>query len=345
MLAVGLGQPAQAAGSKAAQGYNMVPAVNYAHLNRGINVDNIGMVTRYATYSSSDLATLQQIGINFVRMPIDVSCVLVGVPMDYKSGVSAAADVAKCVANLDFYIPQFEAAGFSVILSTFMGVSDVALGVPASNDILTRANVFLASRYAPQYDPSRLYLEPYNEPRYAAADWNNFVPQVIAAIRAYAPLNTIMIGPIQFNKPADLAYLNVAADKNVIYVMHEYSPSTLTSEGAGAHVNPAYLYPKPVASTDNTEWTTARLKADLQTGIDWAAAHKVHIILEEFGSTSLSDPTSRDNWIAAVKGFAVSNGVPWCFWAFDGRLYGLKPHPFGFDPELVKLLSTTSTTP
>lgn len=316
-----------------------VPASRLALLARGINADNIVNNSRIVTYDATDIAQLQAMGFTYVRIPIDPSYMLTGVPVDGQKLPSSAARVAQALTRLDQAVATFVQAGLSVTLCIQPQSSVLALTYDQSQDIISRSLDVVASRYAPQYTPDQVFFETLNEPHYDTTTWNTFAPQLVAIIRKSAPVHTVIVPPAASDIPTNFQYLNVLPDQNIVYTMHVYQPVQISSQGVIVTALPNYRFPKPVGSTDTTEWTNAKVAVYMNTGISWAAQKQVPLIMNEFGATSVADPTSRANWIKLVRLTAEKNGIGWAWWSFDGRLYGLRPQAGNFDPVLVQLLS------
>ncbi len=316
-----------------------VPASRLALLARGVNADNIVNNSRIVTYDATDIAQLQAMGFTYVRIPIDPSYMLAGVPVDGQKLPSSAGRVAQALTRLDQAVATFVQAGLSVTLCIQPQSSVLKLTYPQSQDIISRSLDVVASRYATQYTPDQVFFETLNEPHYDTTTWNTFAPQLVATIRKSAPNHTIIVPPAASDIPTNFKYLNVLPDQNIVYTMHVYQPVQISSQGVIVTALPNYRFPKPIGSTDTTEWTNAKVSMYMNTGINWATQKQVPLIMNEFGSTSVADPTSRANWIKLVRLTAEKNGIGWAWWSFDGRLYGLRPQAGAFDSALVQLLS------
>ncbi len=316
-----------------------VPASRLALLARGVNADNIVNNSRIVTYDATDIAQLQTMGFTYVRIPIDPSYMVTGAPVDGQKLPSSAGRVAQALTRLDQAVASFTQAGLSVTLCIQPQSTVLSLPYAQSQDIISRAVDVIASRYASQYTPDQVFFETLNEPHYDTTTWNTFAPQLVAIIRKSAPNHTVIVPPAASDIPTNFQYLTVLPDQNIIYTMHVYQPVQITSQGALITPLPNYRFPKPLGSPDHTEWTNAKLSMYMNTGINWATQKQVPLIMNEFGATSMADPTSRANWIKLVRLTAEKNGIGWAWWSFDGRLFGLRPQAGAFDPALVQMLS------
>jgi endoglucanase len=338
-LATGAALLMSIAGGGQACSATQVSAARLTLLAKGINVGAISTDSVMSTYTPDDLAQLHAMGFTNVRMPIDPSWVLAGVPINPKSGASNDAHVALGLSQLDQNISTFVQAGFAVTLCIHPETSVVALPYSQSEDIILRAVDVLVKRYAAHFTPDQMFFEALNEPHYDPVTWNTLGPQIVAVIRNSAPAHTIIYPPSWNDIPTNFQYMTMPNDMNIIYTMHVYQPSKLTMQGSIGPLLPNYLFPRPAGTVvDPTEWTYVKLSTYMRPAIDWAARKNVPLIMNEFGATSGSDRTSRLNWIRFARQYAETNHVGWTWWDFHGNLFGLKPRGGAWDQDLVKAL-------
>ncbi len=320
---------------------SQVPVNRLALLSRGINADNIVNNSRLAEYTSADLFKLRSMGINNIRIPIDPSYIIVGVPIDGQTAPSDAPRVALGIDRLSQYVQFFVQGGFAVTLVIQPQKSFYNLSDAASESIILQGINLLTQQFANKYTPNQIFFEALNEPHYDTATWNSFAPQIVAAIRTNAPAHTIIVPPASWDLVDNFASLKLINDTNVIYTMHIYAPAMLTLQGTvNAIPLPNYRFPKPPGVINPTEWSYKRLDQYMHVGIDWAAANNVPLIMNEFGATSVSNRMSRLKWINFVRRTAQQNHVGWAYWSFDGKLFGLRPHGLKWDPALLALLAS-----
>ena len=316
-----------------------VPASRLQSLSRGINADNVVNNTRMAIYDDGDLKKLRSMGFTNIRVPIDPSFILAGVPVERMGLMSDGERVALGLGRLDEHMEKFIRTGFTVTLVVQPMKSFMNLPTEQSEDLILKANEVLTRRYAQKYSPEQLFFEAVNEPHYDNATWNEFAPRVVAGIRANAPKHTIIVPPAWWDLAQNFKDLTPIPDPNIVYTMHVYQPGGVTQQGAGGGHHPEYRFPKRPDSADNTEWTEQRLDAYLRVGVDWAASNHVPLIMNEFGATNVSDRDSRLAWVKFMLEEADRYHYGWAWWAYDGRLFGLNPHGKGYDADLQRLLS------
>jgi endoglucanase len=316
-----------------------VPAARLALLSRGINADNLVNNIRLANYDDVAIAKLTSMGFTYVRIPIDPSWIIQGAPVDYQKTLSSATRAAQGLARLDQYVAKFISAGLAVDLCIQPQKKLMNASVTQSEDIIRKSVAVIAKRYAGKYSPNQLFFEELNEPHYTWQVWNQLQPQLLSIIRQSAPQHTVIIPSAWNDLPQNFKYLVKPNDLNVVYTMHIYQPAKLTEQGSLLLPLPNYRFPRPLWSTDPSEWTYTKLHDYIQPAINWAKANNVPLTMTEFGAATPSDRTSRLKWISYVRQTAESNHIGWSWWSFDGALFGLRPLGGAFNPDLVQLLS------
>jgi endoglucanase len=67
-----------------------------------------------------------------------------------------------------------------------------------------------------------------------------------------------------------------------------------------------------------SDWTAARIAADIATLAGWARTHGTPALLGEFGVLDFAvDAASRARWVRAVREAAGANGIGWTYWEAD----------------------------
>ena len=181
------------------------------------------------------------------------------------------------------------------------------------------------------------------------AKWNDFADRMIRAIREQNPTRPIVVGPVGWNNPPNLATLKVWDDPNVIYTFHMYEPFEFTHQRGVLQAGPLFYnrtleYPTfdvaryrgyhelhgntnsyPKARAVDAAVLAERLKGAL----DFQAAHPDKVLwLGEFGTIRHAPAKSRVNWMSDVIGFARKHGIPYCVWNYlstpnDGNRFSL----------------------
>ena len=303
-------------------------------LDHGINMPNLLQETnRFNSFQPEDLNKLRAMGITNVRIPVEIGFILPGFNAPGLKQPSTQNDCDHALTRLDAYVETFVKGGFPVTLALFMNEQYKKLNVAELRALMPQAMNALTSRYASKYNPDQLFFD-VNEPYFDAAVWNAIAPALVEAIRKNAPNHTILIEPCH-SETNYIAELTPLADSNIIYAMHIYYPSDFTLQGQPGKgpANPDLRFP-------NAKETEQKLETWMRRGIDWASSNKVPLVMNEFGCSNAADPQSRLIWVKTVRSLAEKYKIPWSYWSFSGKLFGLKPSlTSDYDPGLVEALS------
>ena len=289
------------------------------YLSHGLNVDTITSSSP-SGYPEANLQQLSALGITNIRVPVLVGMIVAGTPLD-SGGVTTQPVVDAAMAKLDGLVASFLNHGFSVTLCVFTTKGMQALPVQQSAPFLIQGNRMLAARYGP-VSADRIFLEVLNEPHMDVNTWNTLAPQLVTAARQSAPGNTIIVDSAWNAIPTNLPFLNPISDSNVIYNMHVYQPSNLTTQGSLTPIDPLYLFPKPVGAVGPPgsevakEWTAQKLSSYVMAGITWSRQHKLPLTMNEFGISKYCDPQSEINWLSFMRQITDANSIPWAFWGY-----------------------------
>jgi len=311
-----------------------VPPGRVQLLDHGINMPNLlNETNKFNSFRPEDLKKLKSLGIANVRVPVEIGFILPGFKAPGLKAPSTQNDCDHALASLDTFVENFVKGGFPVTLTLFMHEQYKQLEVEQAKALLLQAMNVLTTRYAHKYNPDQLFFD-VNEPFFDAEVWNAFTPVLVENIRKNAPNHTILIEPAHCETNF-IAQLKPLADSNIIYAMHIYFPSDFTLQGQPGmgKVNPDLRFPNP-------KQTEQKLEAWMRKGVDWAAANKVPLIMNEFGCSNSADPQSRLLWVKTVRGLAEKYKLPWSYWSFAGKQFGLKPSLTSeYDPSLVEALA------
>lgn len=208
----------------------------------------------------------------------------------------------------------------------------------------------LAAAVAP-LDPERVFLEILNEPCINdAARWNDLQNTAAAAIRAEAPLNTLVISGDRCSPVPELLKLTPPDDGNVIANFHLYDPIAFTHQGASwsppwALLTKGLTYPADPAFTQefmrgitdpdalrhlreytDIGWSAAAYEAFVQPAVVWAERHGLPLTCNEFGVyREFSPRASRLAWLRDVSGVLADKGIGWTMWDYSGG-FAVAPH-------------------
>ncbi len=316
------------------------------HLRHGINASE--WFAQSADYSAAhtdrytdaqDIALMAKLGFDHVRLSIDADAL----DQAFSGRGKSSADF---LPRLDRAVDAILANGLAIEIDVHP--SDAyKQQLRSGDDQVERFTALwrkLAAHYADR-DPERVFFEILNEPEVDDAyRWAGIQARVAVAIRQVAPRNTLIATGANYSSARDLLRLEPLADGNVIYNFHFYQPHEFTHQGATWGVpwwRETHSIPYPSTTegmqallaevpdaVDRSDlennyfldgWNAQRIKAIVDEAADWARAHRVPLICNEFGVfREHSDPVSRANWIRDTRTALEADGIGWAMWDYRG---------------------------
>jgi len=320
------------------------------HLRHGINASE--WFAQSGDYSAShtdrytdaeDIALMARLGFDHVRLSIDAGAL----EKDPRADDGLNGDF---VARLDRAVDTILADGLAVEID--LHPSDEFKQQLRNGDAGVERFTALWRKLAAHYanrDPERVFFEILNEPEVSDAyRWAGIQAHVAEAIRQVAPHHTLIATGANYSSLRDLLKLEPLADGNVIYTFHFYEPHEFTHQGASwgvawwksTHAIP-YPAPNPVSpaamqalleevpdAADRSElenyfldgWNARHIRALIDEAADWARAHHVPLLCNEFGAyRAYADPVSRANWIRDTRTALEAGGIGWAMWDYRGE--------------------------
>ena len=195
-----------------------------------------------------------------------------------------------------------------------------------------------------RYPADRVFAELLNEPDLEADRWQIEVEELAAAVRQWLPRNTIIVGPVNWQRADSLPSFRPLDDLNVVYAIHFYDPMAFTHQGHWDPNEPLHNIrglPYPVRADDprvqnlrkqllDENKTPARELLDRAiaasadgNGIDkwlepaaaWQQRFSRPIIINEFGVLKAgTPPESRRRWLSSVVTYAKKHCWAWAHW-------------------------------
>ncbi len=333
----------------AAEGVEGVPDARFERLARGINLpfwfwyapDTPEAID--GRFSDDDFALIRDLGLTFVRVPVDLEFV-----MD-----AGAPDLLRPegLAHLDRGLDRLLAHDLAVVIdlhSTSLEDSDASnysgrLEDPAFVETFIAFWRAFAAHLSAR-DPERVFLEPMNEPVfYDNPDaWPPIQARVLAAIRAAAPDHTLIATGARWSNLDTLTALEPLDDPNIIYNFHFYEPFYFTHQGAewsSDDVKPmrGVPYPSSPAAVEpaitrqrdlqvqallrqygEERWDAGDIARRIGQAAGWAARHRVRLMCNEFGVYSkYAPPVDRARWIEDVRTALERHAIAWAMWEYD----------------------------
>ena len=190
------------------------------------------------------------------------------------------------------------------------------------------------------YSNDSVAYEFMNEP---VADeheqWNQLVAKVHAALRKVEPQRTLVIGSNKWQGYETMKYLRVPEnDKNIILSFHYYNPMLLTHYGAwwtplgqykGKVNYPGILVSKedyeaapdslrPLLEPFTTqEWNVEKIKADFKDAIEVAKKNNLQLFCGEWGVYEPVDRELAYKWTKDMLSVFDEFDIAWTTWCYD----------------------------
>ena len=314
-----------------------VPAETIAALAKGFNLagwtDDPDMIAKV----SKTLRDLRKSGMTHIRLPVPAENVM--------SIYSSAVDRGAKLAALDRALKDLTTMGFVVSVDVHPGdafnqmhkkAPEVAMGQ------LQDAWRALAPVIA-RYPAKMVYAELLNEPDVSAEIWQTQAEQLARFVRELLPDTTIIVGPVNWQRPDSLEGFRALEDLNVVYAIHFYDPMAFTHQGhwdANDPLSDIRGLPFPIVATEkavvaldaqlSAAHNTAALQilreatihgagdivsTNLEPAIRWQQQNRRPIIINEFGVLKAHAPRdSRLRWLRSVVEHAEQHCWGWAHW-------------------------------
>jgi hypothetical protein len=315
-----------------------------AHLRRGINLSmwyaqaNDYSAHRLTTYTTvDDFKLVKSLGFDHARLSINPEPLML-------DGKPDALD-PEAIARLDVTVEEITATGLVVILDIHPDmpyVEALGQGNDAPAKLLTFWKTF-ATHFA-NTDPKRVYFEVLNEPHMEDSfRWAGIQSRAVAAIRAIAPMHTIIATGNHWGGVDGLLELEPVRDSNVIYSFHDYDPMTFTHQGAGWSTpylktlrgvpypsTPENVAPlmgleaddrgkREITKYGDEHWGSARVDKEIASAADWGIQHKVPVWCGEFGVyKTYAEPAARAAWLHDMRVAFQAHHIGWSMWDYQG---------------------------
>lgn len=317
----------------------------YARLTRGVNLT--GWFSEGGDFSRTpigapDMQIIASGGLRHVRLPVDPRWLL--------PHYTRAPAIQQTLADLDGAIGLLLGHDIAVVLELHAWPeyeTDLLAGPDRVAELIGLWRD-LATRYAAS-DPERVFFEIMNEPdfRFTPESWRAIQTQALHAIRAAAPSHTVLVTSPPASSREALVAMPLVDDPNVVYVFHFYDPFVFTQQGATwtsldwiaalrGVPYPAYLASAMVGSIPDAagraqvqqyigeRWDAGKIDEAIGSVANWARAHGVRAVMNEFGVYKRSAPSdSRLRWLRDVRAAAERHGIGWTMWDYLADGFGL----------------------
>jgi len=325
------------------------PDARLAVLARGVNITNW---FRYpastdparldAYLSDSAIAGLRAAGFTFVRLALDPA-------------LATSPSLPRAVARL-------RKAGLGVVVALFP--TAWSLETSAADQSALRATWAALAPILRGIDPTSIFPELVNEPVFWQAQpaWAALQTDLLGRIRAAWPEATVVLTGAIWGGIDGLLALQPPADPNVVFSLHFYEPTVLTTLGAfeptldhkalaalpfpalsACVIPPTDARTKAVAAYYCAQgWNPAMLAARVGQAAAWARKYNAALLAGEFGATVQLNTPSRLAWLTAARQAFDAQKIAWALWGLEDIMGFNLPRPppaySVLDPAILRAL-------
>jgi endoglucanase len=289
-----------------------------------------------------DFERLEQLGFDFVRIPIDE------VQFWDEEGNKLPEAWELLTQALDWSVKHHLRAIVDLHIIRSHYFNAVNEGGKDANTLFTSEKAqqdlinlwYQLSEVLKGYSNDSVAYEFMNEPVAEKHEqWNQLVAKVHAALRKVEPQRTLVIGSNLWQGYQTIKYLRIPEnDKNIVISFHYYNPMILTHYGAwwtplgkykGKVNYPGILISKEdfEAAPDSIkpelepyltqEWNIDKIRADFKDAIEAAKKYNVQLFCGEWG---VYEPVDRDLAYAWTKDMLTvfdEFNIAWTTWCYD----------------------------
>jgi endoglucanase len=339
-----------------------VPASVVEALSRGFNLDGWFNEKESAPPSIELLRQLRTAGMSHVRLPVPAERVM--------PRFASKADREERLREIDHALSELISLGYHVSLDLHPGDQFNRLhrqDRDASMQEMKDSWTDLA-RIMRHHPADRIFAELLNEPDLDADRWQKEAEELAGVVRQLLPRNTIIVGPVNWQRADSLPSLRPLNDLNVVYAIHMYDPMAFTHQGHWLPEEPLSSIrglPYPIRADDprvqklrqqllQEQKTQALAALDqaivassdangvvkwLEPAAAWQRRFSRPIIINEFGVLKSQAPReSRLRWLSAVIAYATQHCWGWAHWEL-AQGFGLVDDETGrADPGVMRAL-------
>ena len=329
-------------------GENNENNVNNFRIKRGTNLSHWLSQSeergegRKAHIQEDDFERLEQLGFDFVRIPID----------EVQFWDEEGNKLDEAWELLDNALKLARKHNLRAIIDLHIIRSHY---FNAANEGGADANTLFTSEEAQQglinlwyqlsdafkeYDNDWVAYEFMNEPVAEEHEqWNQLVAKVHKALREREPQRTLVVGSNRWQGYETMKYLKVPeGDKNIILSFHYYNPMLLTHYGApwtpvGQYKGKVSYPGKLITQADydaapdsvkphieqylTQEWNIDKIRADFKDAIDVAAKYGLQLFCGEWGVYEPVDRELAYKWTKDMLAVFDEFNIAWTTWCYD----------------------------
>ena len=355
------------------QTQNEAGQVNNFRIKRGTNVSHWLSQSeqrgeaRRLHIQEDDFARLEELGFDFVRIPIDEvqfwdeqgnklpeAWDLLNNALDWakKHNLRAIVDLHIIRSHYFNAVNEEDQAANTLFTSEESQEGLLNLWRQLSEFLKDRSNDWVA------YEFMNEPVAPEHE------QWNQLVAKVHKALRELEPQRTLVIGSNMWQGHETMKFLKVPeGDKNIILSFHYYNPMILTHYGAWWTPIGKYTgkvnYPGVLVSKEDYEaapdsvkqvidennfttqvWDIDKIRADFKDAIAAAKKYDLQLFCGEWGVYEPVDRELAYKWTKDMLTVFNENDIAWTTWCYDADFgfWDQQKHDFK-DKGLVDLLT------
>ncbi len=333
-----------------------VPAERINGLARGFNAD--GWINGAQSAPPSGLLLqLRKQGMTHVRLPVPAEQIMPWFASsdDRNARLDAVNAAIKTLVSLGYHVsidlhagPSFNRLHREAPVAAMRAMKD------AWRDL---------AQVMQPHPADRVFAELLNEPDVDAALWQREAEELAAFVRELLPRTTLIVGPVNWQRPDSLPGFRPLSDLNVVYAIHFYDPMVFTHQAHWDAKDPLHDIsglPYPLRADDPEVERLRRQLADggnakalamlneavpderidkwLEPAVAWQQQFSRPIIINEFGVLKAGAPReSRLRWLSSVVSFAQAHCWGWTHWELS-QGFGLLDRSGQIDAGALKAL-------
>jgi len=333
-----------------------VPAERINGLARGFNAD--GWINGAQSAPPSGLLLqLRKQGMTHVRLPVPAEQIMPWFASsdDRNARLDAVNAAIKTLVSLGYHVsidlhagPSFNRLHREAPVAAMRAMKD------AWRDL---------AQVMQRHPADRVFAELLNEPDVDAALWQREAEELAAFVRELLPRTTLIVGPVNWQRPDSLPGFRPLSDRNVVYAIHFYDPMVFTHQAHWDAKDPLHDIsglPYPLRADDPEVERLRRQLADggnakalamlneavpderidkwLEPAVAWQQQFSRPIIINEFGVLKAGAPReSRLRWLSSVVSFAQAHCWGWTHWELS-QGFGLLDRSGQIDAGALKAL-------
>jgi endoglucanase len=310
-----------------------VPTGRISALARGFNAD--GWVNGKGSPPSPGLLLqLREEGMTHVRLPVPAESIM-------QRFTSNAGQKTRLEA-VDDAITTLVSLGYAVSIDLHAGEKFNRLHrqEPAAAMEAMKGAWRELAQIIQRHPVDQVLAELLNEPDIDADRWQSEVEELSLFVRQLLPRTTLIVGPVNWQRPDSLPGFRPLNDLNIVYAIHFYDPMVFTHQAHWDPKDPLHDIsglPYPILANDPAVQTLRRQLADnnktkalamldravpderidkwLEPAVAWQQQYSRPIIINEFGVLKAGAPReSRLRWLSSVTSYAERQCWGWTHW-------------------------------